>query len=133
MPLKGSRAATPTLLKQPWNKQSECPQKPVHPNYPFAIGIPPGRTWRGWDFFNTRAFDTIDKVVAVDAVAIANEKTGGFLIREDGLRVRTFGHIVAQRGQFGHDPGVPPMSGFGRVCAELDHGFCVRCVGVRVS
>jgi len=29
-----SRAAKPTLLRQPWNKQSECPQKPVHPRVP---------------------------------------------------------------------------------------------------
>ena len=51
-------------------------------NHPLAIWVLPGRSRRGWDFFNTHAFDATDEVVAVDAVAIADEKTWCFLVRE---------------------------------------------------
>ena len=51
-------------------------------DYPFAIGILPGRTWRGWDFFNTHAFNTLREIVTVDAVAITNQETRCFLVRE---------------------------------------------------
>ena len=30
MPLKGMLAAIPTILRQPWNKQSDCPQNRMH-------------------------------------------------------------------------------------------------------
>ena len=49
---------------------------------PFAIGILPGRTWRGWDFFDSHALGPILEVVAVDAVSIAYEKTRRFFVRE---------------------------------------------------
>ena len=49
---------------------------------PFAIGILPGRPWCNRDFFNTHALDTLGEVITVDVIAIANEKTWRFLVRE---------------------------------------------------
>jgi hypothetical protein len=48
----------------------------------FTIRILPRTAWCDWDFFNTHAFDTLGEVVPIDAVAIANEKTKCFLVRE---------------------------------------------------
>jgi hypothetical protein len=48
----------------------------------FAVRILLWRAWCDWNFFNTHAFDTLGEVVAVDVVAIANEKTWCFLVRE---------------------------------------------------
>ena len=59
----------------------------------FAVWVLPGRTRCGEDLVNTHAFDTFDKVVAVDAVTVADEKTRDILIREgiDDLLGRPFG------------------------------------------
>ena len=48
----------------------------------FSVGILPGRSWRSGDFVDSHAFDAVLEVVAVDAVAIAREKTWCFLVRE---------------------------------------------------
>ena len=48
----------------------------------FSVGILPGRSRRSGDFVGSHAFDAVLEIVAVDAVAIAKEKTWCLLVRE---------------------------------------------------
>lgn len=109
----------------------------------FTIRILPGRAWRDWDFFNTHAFDTLGEVVPVDAVAIANEKTRCFLVREgvddllDGpfgvgirrdVEVNDLPPVVAE-----HDEDVQDTEGHGRNREEVAGGDVGSAIpGVKV-
>jgi len=44
-------------------------------NHPFAIRVLSGRPWCGQDFLDTHILDSLLEVVAVDAIAIADQKT----------------------------------------------------------
>ena len=59
----------------------------------FAIWILPGRLRCDRDFFDSHVLDPFLKVVAVDAVAIANEEARCFFVREgiDNLLGGPFG------------------------------------------
>ena len=48
----------------------------------FAVRVLPGRARCDRDFFDSHAYHAVLEVFAVDAVAIANEKTWCFLVRE---------------------------------------------------
>ena len=48
----------------------------------FSVGILPGRSRRSGDFVGSHAFDAVLEIVAVDAVAIAKQKTWCLLVRE---------------------------------------------------
>ena len=48
----------------------------------FAVRVLPGRRACDEDFLDSHAFHAVLEVVAVDAIAIANEKTRRFFIRE---------------------------------------------------
>ncbi len=60
---------------------------------PFAVRILPGRAWCDQDFFDAHALDTLREVVAVDAVAITDEKARSRLVGEgvDDLLSRPLG------------------------------------------
>jgi hypothetical protein len=49
---------------------------------PFAIRVLPGRLWCDHDFFNAHVLDSLLEVVTVDTIAIADEKTRSFFVRE---------------------------------------------------
>ena len=95
----------------------------------FATGILPGRAWGDRDFFNTHILDALGEVVAVDIVAITNDKTGCFLVRKgvDDLLGRPFG--VGIRGHVEgndlppvvteNDEDVEDAEGHGRDCEEV--------------
>ena len=76
----------------------------------FAVGILPGRACCDRDFFDAHAFDTLCEIVAVDAVAITDEKTGCFLVREgvDDLLGGPFG--VGIRGNVEVDDSSPVVT-----------------------
>ena len=53
-------------------------------NDSFSEGILPGRSRRSEDFVDSHTFDAVLEIVAVDAIAIAKEKTWGFLVTVSG-------------------------------------------------
>ena len=69
-------------------------------DHPFAIGILPGSVRCDQNFIDPHAFHAVLEIVAVDVVAIANEKTWGFLGGELGgpFGVGIRGHVEVMTG-----------------------------------
>ncbi len=98
----------------------------------FAIRILPRRMRRGRDFFDAYASDAFPEVAAVDTIAVADEKTWSFLVREgvDDLLGGLFG--VGIRGDIEvddppavvakHDEDVQHTEGHGRHDEEIAGG-----------
>ena len=111
-----------------WSRHS----RRMDANHPFAIRVLPGRPWCDWNFLNTHVLDALLEVVAVDAVAIANEKTWCFLVREsvDDLLGGPFGVGIGGHVEMHdlppivteHDEDVQDTEGHGRNREEVARG-----------
>ena len=74
----------------------------------FAVRVLPRRACCNRDFFNSHVSHAVLEVVAVDAVAVANEKTRCFLVREsvDSLLGRPLGMRIVRHVEVGNRPSV---------------------------